>query len=438
MAASLLSSPGYRPHHQGGYPRVGSSQLYFADGSKMPGARINGRVQNSRMMGGGDQGPLATRGRTMRGPTPLDLAAQRQQNVAAARADGTFDAKRNAFNAANQGSHMDEAGNIGPKAPAPATSEPSKESKPAAQFTSVPDGQGGNKVVKVPAAAAPAAPATQAAPASKPVAASPVSAGSPAPRPPATFEGKSRAEWFGAAAKRQGVRNAYSGDAVEEAQKSPMLTRTVEKTVSPAPSQSTTPPAAKPTPAPAQASPPPSLGHSPETIQKAIDTAGKQTGVTAPTSSAPGGVRSMRGPMSVPSRNEVDLPSRGKASFAEGAQRATEHQQHINDLEQRAKNNLNAAQTQALKNPEGLSARFNPPGAQPKTLAEDPIAKPVIAAGKAIAPAIEATALTMAKTLNTRAAKNPNGVAAKVGRLLGAIPNQTGGGRLFAQNRTQR
>jgi hypothetical protein len=362
---------------------VGSSQIYFVDGSKMPGTRINASVQNSRMMGGGNQGSIATRGRTM---TPLDLAAQRQQNVAAARADGTFDAKRNAFNAANKGSYMDEAGNIGPKSPLP-TGDPTKERVP---------------VVNPPA--------------SKPAASAPM--GPPSPRPPATFEGKSRAEWFGAAAKRQGVNNAYSGDAVAEAQKA---AQNKAPAVAAAPQPST----------------PPSLGHSPETIQKAIDTAGKQAGVTAPTSSAPG-VRSMRGPMSVPSRNEVDLPSRGKASFAEGAQRATEHQQHINDLEQRAKNNLNAAQTQALKNPEGLSARFNPPGAQPKTLAEDPIAKPVIAAGKAIAPAIEATALTMGKTLNTQAAKNPDGVAAKVGRLLGAIPKQTGGGRLFSQNRTQR
>lgn len=35
----------------------------------------------------------------------------RQDNIAAARGDGTFDAKRNAYNAANQSSYMDAQGN---------------------------------------------------------------------------------------------------------------------------------------------------------------------------------------------------------------------------------------------------------------------------------------------------------------------------------------
>lgn len=45
----------------------------------------------------------------------------RANNIAASRADGTFDAKRNAFNAANKGSFMDASGNIGPKAEMPTT-----------------------------------------------------------------------------------------------------------------------------------------------------------------------------------------------------------------------------------------------------------------------------------------------------------------------------
>ena len=51
-------------------------------------------------------------------------APTRADNIAKARADGTFDAKRNAFNAANQGSFMDAAGNIGPKAEMPAPASP--------------------------------------------------------------------------------------------------------------------------------------------------------------------------------------------------------------------------------------------------------------------------------------------------------------------------
>ncbi len=57
----------------------------------------------------------------------------RAANITQARADGTFDAKRNAFNAANQGSFMDAAGNIGPKAPPlPGSTTPAPTNAPAA------------------------------------------------------------------------------------------------------------------------------------------------------------------------------------------------------------------------------------------------------------------------------------------------------------------
>jgi len=61
----------------------------------------------------------------------------RADNIAKARADGTFDAKRNAFNAANSGSFMDAAGNIGPKAemPAPASPTPVNTVTPPTQTT---------------------------------------------------------------------------------------------------------------------------------------------------------------------------------------------------------------------------------------------------------------------------------------------------------------
>lgn len=171
---------------------MGTSSLYFADGSKIPGARIDGSVRASRMMGAGNEGPIATRGRTMTNPAGVNPALtaglQRQQNIAAARADGTFDAKRNAFNAANKGSFMDEQGNIGPRAPL-AAGNPNVERVPVSN---------------------PQAP-TASTPAAKP-AAEPMG-----PRKPATFEGKSRAEFFGAAAQRQGVNNAYSNEALAQA-----------------------------------------------------------------------------------------------------------------------------------------------------------------------------------------------------------------------------
>lgn len=164
-------SPSYRSP-RAGYRQRGSSSLYYTDGSKT-GARIDGRPQAARMMGGPSEGPLAPRGNQFLPNRPKT----RQDNIDAARMDGTFDAKRAAYNAANKGSYMDEKGTIGPKAPLP-TGNPANERLPVA----------------------PTAPST-------PASAKPQMMGPPRP---ATFEGKSRAEWFGAAAKRQGENNAYS------------------------------------------------------------------------------------------------------------------------------------------------------------------------------------------------------------------------------------
>jgi hypothetical protein len=91
----------------------------------------------------------------------------RADNIAKARADGTFDAKRDAFNAANKGSFMDAAGNIGPKAEMPTV-------------PSVP-----------PTAPTPTAPNPTATPPAK-------------PKGPATFEGRSKADFFGAAMAKYG------------------------------------------------------------------------------------------------------------------------------------------------------------------------------------------------------------------------------------------
>lgn len=204
-------SPSYRSP-RAGYRQRGSSSLYYTDGSKT-GARIDGRPQAARMMGGPSEGPLAPRGNQFLPNRPKT----RQDNIDAARADGTFDAKRAAFNAANKGSYMDERGTIGPKAPLP-TGNPANERVPVVPTTP-----------------------------STPAAAKPQIMGPPRP---ATFEGKSRADWFGAAAKRQGQSNAYSGEALAQA-KTPeptqRLDRQKEVSVTPAAVAATPKPAPAPT-----------------------------------------------------------------------------------------------------------------------------------------------------------------------------------------------
>lgn len=100
----------------------------------------------------------------------------RADKIAASRADGTFDAKRNAYNGANKGSFMDASGNIGPKAEMPTA--PIAATTPA---TSAPTAQ----------------PAT------------PAAMGPPKPRG-AMFDGKPKAEFFADAARR-GVASMPSG-----------------------------------------------------------------------------------------------------------------------------------------------------------------------------------------------------------------------------------
>lgn len=177
-------SPSYRSP-RAGYRQRGGSSLYYTDGSKIPGARIDARPQAARMMGGRNEGPLAQRGQMW---SPSYKPQTRQGNIDKAREDGTFDMKRAAYNAANKGSFMDERGIIGPKAPLP-TGNPVNERVPVST---------------------PSTPTATTPPAAKPEV-----MGTPRP---ATFEGKSRAEWFGAAAKRQGQSNAYSGEALTQAQ----------------------------------------------------------------------------------------------------------------------------------------------------------------------------------------------------------------------------
>lgn len=214
-------SPSYRSP-RANYRQRGSSSLYYTDGTKIPGARINASVQRATMMGGPDEGPISKRGNKF---VPDYKQKTRQDNIDAARADGTFDAKRAAFNAANKGSYMDEKGTIGPKAPLP-TGNPANERVPVST---------------------PSTPPATTPPAAKPEVMGP-------PRP-ATFEGKSRAEWFGAAAKRQGQGNAYSNEAMAQAKPAaaPVNTPKPSAPIAAVPSPPAAPPtqASTPTPTPA-------------------------------------------------------------------------------------------------------------------------------------------------------------------------------------------
>ena len=128
-------------------------------------------------------------------PPPAQAFAQRQSHVDQAKANGTFDAAREKFNAANPGHSMDESGNITQRGAAAGSSTPlffrarqpggassattaKTPATPAqpAQFASAPDGQGGSKMVKLPPKPAPAAASTPPA--------TPPPAQPSAPRPP--------------------------------------------------------------------------------------------------------------------------------------------------------------------------------------------------------------------------------------------------------------
>lgn len=61
---------------------------------------------------------------------------------------------------------------------------------------------------------------------------------------------------------------------------------------------------------------------------------------------------------------------------------------------------------------------MNPPGAKPVPLSEDPIAKPVIAGGKAIAQGFSAAANAVGNIISQQAVKNPTGLAAKLSNLV--------------------
>lgn len=130
---------------------------------------------------------------------PSDYVQQRQANVANAKANGSFDAIRNKFNLSNSGHYMDESGSIsqrGADGQAGASTSllfkarpPAGGASSAGQFVSAPDGQGGNKMVRLPEKPAAVAKPASATATPAPAGATPPAPATTAPRPPLAAAG---------------------------------------------------------------------------------------------------------------------------------------------------------------------------------------------------------------------------------------------------------
>ena len=335
----------------------------------------SGAVQHGQMPQGVTMPPMAQS--PMGGQT-------RHERILQARMDGTFDAKVAAYNAshaaAGTGQQLDAAGNpvTLPKAVNPAS--PITPPTPTA-------------VTPPAVASAPAAPALNpaqfgataaAAAGGGPIAAAVTSTASkaitppPAPRAPATFDGMTREQFFGRGMAKYGptagvaVYQDPKVQAVAAAQKPQAVTPTVTRNVTPS---------SPVTPRPITPSRP---------------------GVTPQiTATIPSVTHASPAPTTALTAAPTPKPPTSQAPQAVAPPR------------------LSAAQMQAIKNPQGLSARMNPPGSTEIPLRQDPIAGPIIAAGESIAGPIIAAGESIAGGLRKQAARNPGGLLAKVGRLTG-------------------
>jgi len=124
----------------------------------------------------------------------------------------------------------------------------------------------------------------------------------------------------------------------------------------------------------------------------------------APSGSNFGAARSRAAQAAAPEKKQATAPAAKAATPAPAAKAATPA----------PKPRPGSAVPQAVKNPQGLSARFNPPGSKPKTLEEDPIAKPFLAAGRAVVSAAQKEKRYIA----AQGTKNPQGLSARISRLL--------------------
>lgn len=411
-----------------------------------------------------------THGQMPAGITPPGMAqipgGNRTDRIIAARVDGSFDTKRNQFNAANAGKLvMDQAGNIGPgSGTAPASVNPVNSPPPVNPVTppaAVPPSPGNKPPTPAQMAANMAAGA-----AGGPVAAGMSQVGGAAaamrPRKPATFESKTM-EQFKAQRPTPATRPATSAN--------PAARRTASgefvipgnamdpnaRWNKPATPSAVTPPMAAQAPA-AAAPATAQAAQAPATSITTADQAWAKTqktlrptpmgGPGAPTlegraqalQDAARISQSTQGPMPRPMSNKTTLPPHLTApangfspefhrqfdpvSSRAAPAMATTTNQAPPPAQPPASTRLNAAQTQATKNPQGLSARLNPPNAAPVTLEEDPIAKPIIAAGKAVGNVLSSGGFTIADSIRNQAAKNPGGLAAKIRRFTGMTNGQ--------------
>jgi hypothetical protein len=347
-------------------------------------------------MRGKNEDPADFRNR-MDARKPMAIAPggqSRQDRVIASRMDGTFDTKRNTFNAANANVQMDEAGNIGPRAATPSPVNPVPPVNTVTPPVTPP----------APAPAAPKPPAGGTPPLMKPVG---KIDGQPASLVLEGMKAAPQAQRPAIAANPTARRSPGGGFVMPpQAQRPAVTPPNVTAGVTPpvtrnAPvTPSVTPRAVTPL-SPTENQQFTALGQAMQLSQASqgpMPRAVAPAAVSPPMAGNPTGFspefqRRFTPTVSTP-------PPASPAVAAPTAPRAVAPPRR-----------LDAAQAQAVKNPQGLSARLNPPGLPPKTLSQDPIAKPFVAAGKAIKGGIQ-----------SQAARNPQGLAARLGRLTGVVP----------------
>ena len=368
-----------------------------------------------------DESPEAFRGRmdtqaylhgqAPQGMSPMGLTPPtpqtRQDRIIAARMDGSFDTKRNQFNTANAGKLvMDEAGNI-----APGTTSAPPASPPIAKLPA-----GGSSPLRKPVGRINGQPASLVLEGMKtaqpPTPAKPIGLGL---RPPITRTAGGELVQPGTPMNPNA---RWSKPAIPSAVTPPMAAQA---------------PAAAPPMTPAAPVPATSITTTDQAWAKKQKTMRPtpMSGPGAPTlegraqalQDAARLSQSTQGPMPRPMSNKTTLPPHLTApanGFSPEFHRLFDPTPVSTPTPSAAatppttravtppRPRLDAAQAQAIKNPQGLSARLNPPTAKPVTLAQDPIAKPVIAAAQSVA-----------SSIRNQAAKNPGGLAAKIRRFTG-------------------
>lgn len=358
---------------------------------------------------------------------PLAAAPQqtRQDRIIAARMDGTFNTKRDTFNQANAGKlAMDEAGNItpitaeaAPAAPssAPAASPPVNPVPPVNQVTpptpKLP--AGGSPPLMKPVGKIDGRPASLVLEGMKSGSPSPSLPASPSPspglRPPVTRTAGGELVQPGTP-MNPNARWQKPGAPVTPSVTQPVTAGVTRNTPVTPP---VTPKAAFTPLSPQQEKQFTALGQAHQISQA---TQGPMPRVST-TSAMPAKFVAPAGGFSPEFHRQFDpVPTAPQPAVAPATTPSPQ------PVKAAPPARLDAAQAQAVKNPQGLSARMNPPGAKPVPLAQDPIAKPVIAGLNAIGQAVSAGGGMVSTALKSQAAKNPTGLAAKLGRLTGVTP----------------